>query len=188
LIKNVFSTYFQNIKEAIYDNDTKQTEKLLKDCGLSNSRFKAVESAYWSEYMFLLTSVCGAAHDKKLDERTAKIVYDYVASAIEARKFLTLVDKTILLKPSEHPRTAPREIIESLHNVNSRKDIQKKIEELNREELENLISNITSNPNLKISYELIRSIMRAILANKLFSYITLNALIFECTRTTAYTS
>jgi hypothetical protein len=135
-----------------------------------------------------LSSVCGAAHEKKLDEGTAKIIYDYVASAIEARRFIETINRGLCPEPSEQSETAPGEIIESLHDVNSRKDIQKKIEKLNRGELKNLISNITSNPNLKVSYELIRSIMRAILANKLLPYTTLNVLIFGCSRTTAYLS
>ena len=183
--ENVFSNYFQNIKKPVFNNDTEQIERLLKKYGLSNSRFKAVNSTYWDEYTFLLSSVCGAAHSKELDEETAKIIYDYVASAIEVRKFLETIDRILCSEPSEQPETAPGEIIESLHDVGSRKDIQEKIEELNREELENLISNITSNPNLKVSHELIRSIMRAILANKLLPYVTLNVLIFKCTRTTA---
>ena len=188
MIKNVFSTYFQNIKKAIYDNDTEQIEKRLKKYGLSNSQFKAVKIEHQDEYLFLLASVCGATRDKKLDERTAKMVYDYVVSAVEARRFLETVNRVLCPEPSEQSETAPGEIVKSLQNVSSRKDIQEKVEGLNQGELKSLVSHIVSNPNLKVSYELIRSIMRAILAKNLINYETLNFLIIPLSRTTSYTS
>ena len=186
--KNVFSKNFQDIKQAVLNNDTEQTEKLLKKYGLSNSGFKAVILKYWDDYLFLLSSVCGAAYYKRLDEKTAKVVYDYVTSAVEARKFLKVINQNLRLKPSEQSETAPGEIIESLHDVNSRKDIQEKVEGLNQGELKSLVSHIVSKPDLKISYELVRSIMRAILSNNSIDPESLIFLIIPLSRTTAYTS
>lgn len=185
---DIFSKNFQDIKQAVFDNDTEQTEKLLKKYGLSNSRFKAVISIHWDEYLYLLSSVCGAAYYKRLDEKTAKMVYDYAASAIQARKFLKIIGQTFRLKPSGQSETAPREIIESLHNVSSRKDIQEKVEGLNQGELKSLVSHIVSKPDLKVSYELVRSIMRAILSNNSINPETLIFLIIPLSRTTEYSS
>ena len=179
---------FEPIDEAVSNNDTKQIEILLRKYGLSNSQFKAVEIKYLDRYTFLLSSVSVAAHDGKLDKKTAKIVFDYATSAIEARRFLNVIDQTIRLKPSEQSETAPREVIESLHNVRSRKDIQKKIEKLSQGKLKSLVSHIVSKPDLKVSYELIRSIMRAILSNNSINHETLFFLIIPLSRTTAYSS
>lgn len=179
---------FEPINEAVFNNDTKQIEKRLKKYGLSNSQFKAVKTEHRDEYTFLLASVGGAAHFKKLDKKTAKMVYDYVVSAIEARRFLETVNRVLCPEPSEQSETAPGEIVKSLQNVSSRKDIQEKVEGLNQGELKSLVSHIVSNPNLKVSYELIRSIMRAILAKNLINYETLNFLIIPLSRTTSYTS
>ena len=179
---------FEPIFEAVSNNDTKQIEILLKKYGLSNSQFKAVEIKYQGEYTFLLSSVSIAAHDGKLDKKTVKIVFDYATSAIEARKFLKVIDQTLRLKPSEQSETAPGEIIESLHDVNSRKNIQKRIEKLSQGELKSLVSHIVSKPDLKVSYELMRSIMRAILSNNSFGHGTLIFLIIPLSRTTAYSS
>ena len=179
---------FEPINEAVFNNDTKQIEKRLKKYGLSNSQFKAVKTEHRDEYTFLLASVGGAAHFKKLDKKTAKMVYDYATSAVEARKFLKAIDRILCSEPSEQSETAPSEIIESLHNVSSRKDIQEKIEELSQGELKSLISHIVSKPDLKVSYELIRSIMRAILSNNSINHETLNIFIIPLSRTNAYSS
>ena len=179
---------FEPIYEAVSNNDTKQIEILLKKYGLSNSQFKAVEIKYQGEYTFFLFFLSVAAHDGKLDKKTAEIVFDYATSAIEARKFLKVIDQTLRLEPSEQSETAPGEIIESLHDVNSRKDIQKRIEKLSQGELKSLVSHIVSKPDLKVSYELMRSIMRAILYNNSINYETLIFPIIPLSRTTAYTS
>lgn len=178
---------FEPIFEAVSNNDTKQIEILLKKYGLSNSQFKAVEIKYWDGYAFLLSSV-SALGPEKLEAKTTKLVFDYATSAIEARRFLNVIDQTIRLKPSEQSETAPGEVIESLHNVSPRKDIQKKIEELSQGKLKSLVSHIVSKPDLKVSYELMRSIMRAILANNSINHETLIFLIISLSRTTAYTS
>ncbi len=178
---------FKPIYKAVSNNDTKQIEKLLKEYDLSNSQFKAVKIEHQDEYTFLLSSV-SALGLEKLKTKTTKLVFDYATSAIEARKFLKVIDQTIRLKPSEQSEKAPGEIIESLHDVNSRKDIQKRIEKLSQGELKSLVSHIVSKPDLKVSYELMRSIMRAILYNNSINYETLIFPIIPLSRTTAYTS
>lgn len=178
---------FESIYEVVSQNNTKQIEKFLKKYGLSNSQFKAVKTEYVNECIFLLASIAGL-DSKKLEAKTTKLVFDYVTSAIEARRFLKRINQVLCPEPSEQSETAPGEIIESLHVVNSREDIQKKIEKLSQGELKSLVSHIVSKPDLKVSYELMRSIMRAILSNNSIYYGTLIFLIIPLFRTTAYTS
>lgn len=178
---------FKPIDEALSQDNTEQIEKFLKKYGLSDSQFKAVKKEYVNEYTFLLASIAGL-NSKKLRAKTIKLVFDYATSAIEARKFLEGINRALCPKPSEQSETAPGEIIESLHDVNSHKDIQKKIEKLSQGELKSLVSHIVSKPDLKVSYELMRSIMRAILSNNSFGHGTLIFLIIPLSRTTAYSS
>jgi hypothetical protein len=150
---------------AIVADNVNRLEELLKKIGLSDSNFmeKSISIDNLSRLQYTIVMVSQLDQSKSGHETTLETFFDFVASAVDKRKFLKRVGE--IVSKDETGGKLPEEIRIVLKESDLESKIAKQIEGLSRGQLVTLIRRLTADKknNLAIiDYKRFRAVIRAI--------------------------
>lgn len=157
---------------AIIANNAKRLEELLKNAGLSNSNFKkkSIKNDNLSKLKRTIAMV-SQLDQSKGHKTTLETFFDFVASAVDKRKFLEGVGK--IVSEDETGQRLPQEIRIVLKKSDQEAKISKQIQNLSYGQLVTLIRYFSPDQKRSlaiINYERFKAIIRAIRNTNLISH------------------